>query len=132
MLLFIIIVANYEVTLYLTGAGMTSSYDIIMDDGIGSQGLTLTTGKDFKIGVNFMSSSTILAIDPTPYLQTVGISLLLQQFKRQNGIIVPNITSIDLVPCPQGYIESWVTPNVDISYYAGLNLAYCAPDGVSL
>lgn len=51
-----------------------------------------------------MNSTSIIAIDPTPYLSTVGVSLLLQEFTRANGIVTPSTTKVDLIPCPVGYI----------------------------
>ena len=132
MLLIILLVANYEITYYLAGGGQTTSYDVLIDDAPTSQGISLTTGSNFKIGINFLNSQTLAAINPASYLSTVGVSLLVQQYTRSNGVITPNITTVDLVPCPFGYFFSWIAPNVDLGYYSNFNHAYCAPDGVNL
>lgn len=132
MLLIILLVANYEVTFYLMGGGQTTSYDVIIDDTPTSQGIGLITGSNFKIGINFLNSQTLAAINPASYLSTVGVSLLIQQYTRSNGVIIPNITTVDLVPCPFGYFFSWIAPNVDLAYYSNFNYAYCAPNGINL
>ena len=45
--------------MYLNNAGVTTSYDISMDDGIDSTGITLTTGSNFKIAVAFLDINTL-------------------------------------------------------------------------
>jgi hypothetical protein len=118
--------------MYLNKAGMTTSYDISMNDGLNSTGITLTTGSNFKIAVAFVDTHTLQPVDPSPYLPVIGISILQQQFTRLHGTVVPNITVTDLMPCPAGYIESWMSPNLDTPYFAGTGIAYCPPDGLVL
>lgn len=132
MLLIILLVANYEVTFYLMGGGQTTSYDVIIDDAPTSPGIILTTGSSFKIGINFLNSQTLAAINPASYLSTVGVSLLVQQYIKSNGVIIPNITTVDLIPCSASYFSSWIAPNIDLGYYSNFNYAYCAPDGLNL
>jgi DUF1680 family protein len=132
MLLLTVIVVVHAASLYLHNAGTTTSYDIAMDDGVDSTGITLTTGIDFKLAVGFVDTTTLQGIDPSAYLSTVGVSLLKETYTRINGAIIPYITSIDLLPCQKGYIESWIAPNVDQTYFTNLQYAYCVPDNISL
>lgn len=62
----------------------------------------------------------------------IGISLLLQQFNRTNGIVTPKITNVPLIPCPIGYLQQWVSQTQDPSYFTNLQFAYCIPDNIHL
>lgn len=104
MILLIILVVVFEVGVYVNNGGVTTSYDISMDDGVDSEGIMLTTGKNFKIAVGFVDIATLQPVDPTPYLPFVGISILQQEFTRQHGNVMPNITITDFQPCPASYI----------------------------
>lgn len=132
MVILIILVVVFEVSVYVNNGGVTTSYDISMDDGVDSEGIILTTGKNFKLAVGFVDAATLQPVDPRPYLPYIGISILQQEFTRQHGTVIPNITITDLQPCPAEYIESWMSPNVDSSYYTGTGVAYCPPDNLVL
>lgn len=110
MVILIILVVVFEVSLYLNNRGVTTSYDITMDDGVDSQGITLITGHNFKIAVGFVDTATLQPVDPTPYMPYIGISILQEEFTRQLGTITTNITVTDFYLCPAGYIESWMSP----------------------
>lgn len=131
MVIFIILVAVFEVGVLLNNGGVTTSTDVLMDDGVNSTAITLTTGKNFKLGIKFIDNTNLQTVSVSNYLSKVGISLLKQTYKRNNGTISSTIGSIDLVPCPSGYIESWMG-NTDSSYYSGLSSAYCVPDNLDL
>ena len=132
MVLFIILIVVFQIAAYLNNGDITTSYDVTMDDGLNSTGLTLTTGSNFKLGLSFVNKTTFQTISPTPFFPLLGVSLLQQRFTRNNGAVVPTVSSIDLIPCPTGYIESWIGSSIDSSYFTGLSNALCVPDGLSL
>jgi hypothetical protein len=132
MVILIILAVVFEVSVYVNNGGVTTSYDISMDDGVDSEGITLTTGKNFKIAVGFVDIATLQPVDPTPYIPYVGISIFQQEFTRQHGTVIPNIGITDFHPCPAGYIESWMSPSIDSSYFSGTGVAYCPPDNLVL
>ena len=132
MVMFIVLIMLFQVASYLNNGDLTTSYDVTMDDALNSTGLTLTTGANFKLALSFVSKTTLQTLDPTPYFPLLGVSLLQQRFTRNNGAVTPTASSTDLVPCPTGYIESWIGPAIDSSYFSGLGNALCVPDGLTL
>lgn len=104
----------------------------MLDDGFNSTGLSFTTGSNFKFGLTILQSSNFSPINISTLTNTIGISLLIEQYTRVNGVVIPNITSVDLVPCSTNYLSSSLSSFVDKSYYSDLPYAYCIPDGIYL
>lgn len=92
----ILIVAWFMLGKYLNNNDLTVSYDVKIEDGPNSEGLELTTGKNFRIAVAFLSPTTLQPFDSASFMTDVGISILVESYSRSNGIITPTISKINL------------------------------------
>lgn len=81
---------------YLKNDDLVVSYDVGMEDGPDSEGLEFTTGGNFKLAVSFMSSASMQPFDPSAYHGDVGVSVVVQNYSRNNGVVTPSISKIDL------------------------------------
>jgi hypothetical protein len=105
MLLLIALLTSYAVGLYLTNGGRTVSYETVIDDNPINPGqVQLYTGINFRFGLAFINTTTLVPFNISSYMNQIGLSLLLQQFNRTNGIVVPTITNVPLIPCATGYL----------------------------
>jgi hypothetical protein len=101
----VVIVVNYQVGLYLTNGGKTVSYETMIDDSITNPGdVMLLTGTNFRFGLSFINATSLVPFNISSYMGEIGISVILQQFNRTNGIVTPTITVVNLIPCPTGYL----------------------------
>jgi hypothetical protein len=67
-----------------------------MEDAPDSEGLEFVTGENFRLAVAFMSSASLQPFDPSAYLGNVGVSVVVQNYSRNNGVVTPSIGKIDL------------------------------------
>jgi hypothetical protein len=76
-----------------------------------SNGLTLTSGTNFKLGVSALNATSLLPANISSYIKsTVGISLLVKTTNKTNGLLTEAQTTIDLIPCPLNYLSSSLSP----------------------
>ena len=90
MLGMIVIVVIHPVLQYFTSAGRDVSYETKIDEDTTSSnnGLTLITGKNFKLGVTALNATSMLPGNITSYIKsTVGISLLVKTTNKTNGVL---------------------------------------------
>jgi hypothetical protein len=102
-----------------------------VDDVQSDNGITLTTGVNFKLGINAINVISMVPANISSFVGSkVGISILSTIVNKTNGVLSTVTTSIDLIPCPANYLYSWlpalVEPPADNFTYA-----YCVPDGLT-
>lgn len=56
------------------------------------------------MGLAFLDASSYQSLDVTSHLNNVGLGLVVQKYRRANGIVTPSVQVIDLVPCPTNYL----------------------------
>ena len=59
MITFIVLVVLFQIASYLNNGDLTTSYDVTMDNGLNSTGLTLTTGANFKLALSLVNKTTL-------------------------------------------------------------------------
>ena len=96
MIAIVLIVAWFMIGRYLDNDDLTVSYDVKLEDAPNSEGLELITGDNFRIGVAFLASATMQPFNPSAFLTDVGISLLDESYRRNNGVVTPSISKINL------------------------------------